>query len=284
MTRRLPLAPSTLRSLVNLALTEDLGRGDITTRALFPKAVPAEAVITAKQAGVVAGLPVARAVFQQVDRRLKFRALVKEGERIKSGTVLAAIRGDGRSILAGERVALNFLQRLSGIATLTAQFVDAVKSARVAILDTRKTTPGLRLLEKYAVRIGGGRNHRFGLYDAILIKDNHLALHGSLADAVRRARSRAPRRRGVEVEAATLAEVEAAVRAGADAILLDNMSLDQLRKAVRLAGGRVFLEASGGVTLANVRDVASTGVDAISIGALTHSAPALDLSLELTPC
>jgi nicotinate-nucleotide pyrophosphorylase (carboxylating) len=284
MTRRLPLAPSTLRAFVDLALTEDLGPGDLTTRALFPKAVPAEAVITAKQAGVVAGLPVARAVFQQVDRRLKFRALVKEGERIKSGTVLAAIRGDGRSILTGERVALNFLQRLSGIATLTAQFVDAVKSARVAILDTRKTTPGLRLLEKYAVRIGGGRNHRFGLYDAILIKDNHLALHGSLADAVRRARSRAPRRRGVEVEAATLAEVEAAVRAGADAILLDNMSLDQLRKAVRLAGGRVFLEASGGVTLANVRDVASTGVDAISIGALTHSAPALDLSLELTPC
>jgi nicotinate-nucleotide pyrophosphorylase (carboxylating) len=273
-----------------LALTEDLGRGDITTRALFPKAVPAEAVITAKQAGVVAGLPVARAVFQQVDRRLKFRALVNEGERIKSGTVLAAIRGDGRSILTGERVALNFLQRLSGIATLTAQFVDAAKGAKVAILDTRKTTPGLRLLEKYAVRTGGGRNHRFGLYDAILIKDNHLALHGSLADAVRRAKDRAPRRphrqhrMAVEVEAATLAEVEAAVRAGADAILLDNMSLDQLRKAVRLSGGRAFLEASGGVTLANVRDVAATGVDAISIGALTHSAPALDLSLEVTPC
>jgi len=284
MTRRLPLAPSTLRAFVDLALTEDLGPGDLTTRILFPKAVPAEAVITAKQAGVAAGLPVARAVFQQVDRRLTFRARLHEGGRIKPGTVLAAIRGDGRSILAGERVALNFLQRLSGIATLTAQFVEATKGFKIAILDTRKTTPGLRLLEKYAVRVGGGRNHRFGLFDAILIKDNHLALHGSLADAVRHAKNRAPRRSRVEVEAATLAEVEAAMRAGAGAILLDNMSLDQLRKAVRLVHGRAFLEASGGVTLANVREVASTGVDAISIGALTHSAPALDLSLDVTPC
>jgi nicotinate-nucleotide pyrophosphorylase (carboxylating) len=227
---------------------------------------------------------VARTVFQQIDARLRFRALVSEGERIKPGMALASIRGDGRSILKGERVALNFLQRLSGIATLTAQFVDKVKGTKVAILDTRKTTPGLRALEKYAVRIGGGRNHRFGLYDGILIKDNHLALAGSPAAAVRRANARAPRHMRVEVEAATLAQVTAAMQAGADAILLDNMRPAKLRRAVRLVNGRVFLEASGGVTLANVRAVAATGVDAISIGALTHSAPAIDLSLEVAPC
>ena len=284
MMRRPRVDPSILRGLADLALAEDLGRGDVTTRALFHKGVPARAVITAKQAGVVAGLPIAGAVFRQVDSRLKFRALVKEGDRIKPGIALAIIRGDGRSILKGERVALNFLQRLSGIATLTAQFVEAVKGARVAILDTRKTTPGLRHLEKYAVRIGGGRNHRFGLFDGILIKDNHLALIGSLTEAVQQAKSRAPRGMLVEVEATTLAQVEAARQAGAEALLLDNMSLAELRKAVKLVNSRAFVEASGGITLANVRDVAATGVNAISIGALTHSAPAVDLSLEVTPC
>jgi nicotinate-nucleotide pyrophosphorylase (carboxylating) len=284
MTRRVLPAPSVLRGLVDLALAEDLGSGDITTRALFPKAIPARAVILAKQAGVVAGLPVARAVFARIDRRATFRALVKEGDRIKPGLTLAALRGDGRSILAGERVALNVLQHLSGIATLTAQFVEAVKGTKALILDTRKTTPGLRLLEKYAVRIGGGRNHRFGLFDGVLIKDNHLVLYGSLAEAVRRVKARLPRRWRVQVETTTVAEVEAALAAGADAILLDNMSLDQLRQAVRLVGGRAVLEASGGVTLATARQIASTGVNAISIGALTHSAPALDLSLEITPC
>lgn len=277
--RQLPA--SVVRDLVTLALAEDLGRGDITTRALFPHAVPATAVITATQAGIAAGLPVAKEVFRQVDGRLSFRALVKEGGRVKPGTALAAVRGDGRSILQAERVALNFLQRLCGIATLTAQFVEAVKGAKILILDTRKTTPGLRQLEKYAVRTGGGRNHRFGLFDGILIKDNHLALAGSPAEAVRRAKRRAPRRM-IEVEVTTQAQVEAAVNAGADALLLDNMSPAKLRAAVKSVAGRAFLEASGGVTLANVRDVAATGVNAVSIGALTHSAPALDLSLELT--
>ncbi len=277
--RQLPA--SVVRDLVTLALAEDLGRGDITTRALFPHAVPATAVITATQAGIAAGLPVAKEAFRQIDARLAFRALVKEGGRIKPGTALASIRGDGRSILRAERVALNFLQRLCGIATLTAQFVEAVKGAKILILDTRKTTPGLRQLEKYAVRTGGGRNHRFGLFDGILIKDNHLALAGSPAEAVRRAKRRAPRRM-IEVEVTTQAQVEAAVNAGADALLLDNMSPARLRAAVKSVAGRAFLEASGGVTLANVRDVAATGVNAVSIGALTHSAPALDLSLELT--
>jgi nicotinate-nucleotide pyrophosphorylase (carboxylating) len=284
MTRRAPLAPSILRDIIDAALAEDLGPGDLTTRALFPKAIPAKAVILAKQAGVIAGLPVARAVFHTIDRRLIFRAHVTEGGRIRAGSTIVSLRGDGRSILKGERVALNFLQRLSAIATLTAQFVDTVKGTKVAILDTRKTTPGLRALEKYAVRVGGGRNHRFGLYDGILIKDNHLALADSLAGAVRRANARAPRHMRIEVEAATLAQVTAAVRAGANAILLDNMRPADLRRAVRLVGGRAFLEASGGVTLANVRAVAATGVDAISIGALTHSAPAIDLSLEVAPC
>jgi nicotinate-nucleotide pyrophosphorylase (carboxylating) len=284
MSRRPGLTPSALRSLVARALAEDLGAGDATTRRLFPRAVKAEAVILAKQPAVIAGLPAARAVFQAVDPSLRFRAAVRDGTRVEPGTVAATLSGDGRSILAGERVALNFLQHLSGVATQTRRFVDAVKGTRAVILDTRKTIPGLRLLEKYAVRMGGGRNHRLDLSDGILIKDNHLALAGNLQTAVRAAQRRAGRTRRlpVEVEVTTLDEVKEALTAGADIILLDNMPVVQIKEAIRLIGNRAKTEVSGGVHLQNVREIAATGVDAISIGALTHSAPAADLSLEIT--
>jgi nicotinate-nucleotide pyrophosphorylase (carboxylating) len=248
---------------------------------LFPKAVQAKAVIQAKQEGIVAGLPVVKAVFKQVDPKLRFKPIVQDGDRIKSGMIIAHLYGDGRSILKGERVALNFLQHLSGIATLTAQFVVAVKSTKAKILDTRKTTPGLRVLEKYAVRMGGGQNHRMDLSDGLLIKDNHIALAGSLRKTVQLAKKNAPRGFKVEVEATNLMEVEEAVSAHADIILLDNMIVSQLKEAVMQIENRALTEASGGINLKNVREIASTGVDFISIGALTHSAPALDFSLEL---
>ena len=265
------------------ALKEDIGPGDRTTRLVVPRPRPARAVIVAKQPGIIAGLPMARAVFSSYDPNVRFVALLHDGSRIKAGTVIARLSGDGRSILTAERTALNFLQHLSGVASLTRRFVERVRGLPVTILDTRKTIPGLRRLEKYAVLIGGGRNHRFGLFDGILIKDNHLALTGSLRDAIRLATLGNRRKMMVEVEANSLAQVRAAVTERVDAILLDNMTTAQLRRAVRLVSGRAFLEASGGITLDNVRAVASTGVDAISIGALTHSAPAIDLSLELAP-
>lgn len=280
MTRRSRLSPSTLHKLVRLALAEDGAAGDVTTRRLFPRAVRAKGAIMAKQPAVIAGLPVARAVFQAVDRSVRFRPLVRDGARVEPGTIVAALSGDGRSILTGERVALNFLQHLSGIATLTRRFVDAVQGTRALILDTRKTLPGLRLLEKEAVRLGGGRNHRMNLSDGILIKDNHLALAGDLVTAVRAAKrgTRLP----VEVETTTLDEVRQAMDAGAEIILLDNMPVALIKEAVLLIGNRAGTEVSGGVQLHNVREIAATGVDAISIGALTHSAPAVDLSLEIT--
>lgn len=273
--------------MVQAALAEDLGAGDVTTRRLFPRAVRADAAILAKQPAIIAGLPAARAVFQSVDKTIRFRARVREGARVEPGTIVATLSGDGRSILAGERVALNFLQHLSGVATLTRRFVDAVRGARAVILDTRKTTPGLRLLEKYAVRMGGGRNHRLNLGGGILIKDNHIALAGGLQPAVRAAKRRIGRARRrpphpIEVEATTLDEVREAVAAGAEIILLDNMPVATIKEAVRLIGTRAKTEVSGGVHLQNVRDIAATGVDAISIGALTHSAPAVDLSLEVS--
>jgi nicotinate-nucleotide pyrophosphorylase (carboxylating) len=275
-----------LRTLVRLALAEDLGAGDLTTRRLFPRAVKAEGAILAKQAAIVAGLPAARAVFQAVDQGVRFRAGVREGARVEPGTVIATLAGDGRSILAGERVALNFLQHLSGIATLTRRFVDAVQGTRAVILDTRKTTPGLRVLEKYAVRLGGGRNHRMNLSDGILIKDNHIALSGGLRAAVRAAKQRAGRSRRpprpIEVETTSLDDVREALDAGAGIILLDNMPVARIKEALLMIGKRAKTEVSGGVHLHNVREIAATGVDAISIGALTHSAPAVDLSLEMT--
>ena len=265
------------------ALEEDLGRGDLTTGCLFPKPVPAIAQILSHQSAVIAGLPVAKEVFRRIDPRLRFEAAVRDGDRVSPGAPVARISGDGRSILKGERVALNFIQRLSGIATLTAAYVEAVRGTRTRILDTRKTTPGLRRLEKYAVRMGGGENHRMSLGDGVLIKDNHLALIGSVSEAVRRAQGRLPRRTRIEVEAARLTQVDEALSLGADAILLDNMPLPLIEEAVHRIGARAQIEISGGVRLDNIRALAAAGADAISIGALTHSAPAVDLSLDLQP-
>jgi nicotinate-nucleotide pyrophosphorylase (carboxylating) len=272
---------SDLHDIVKRALREDQVRGDITTRMLFPKTAKAKAVIQAKQEGIVAGLPVAKYVFKQVDPKLRFKPIVRDGDRVKPGMIVAYLHGDGRSILRSERVALNFIQHLSGIATLTAQFAVTVKGVKVKILDTRKTTPGLRSLEKYAIRMGGGQNHRMNLSDGVLIKDNHIALAGSLSKAVQQAKRKAPLGFKVEVEATSLKEVEEAVSVGADIILLDNMAVSQLEEAVTRIGGRAQTEASGGINLKNVREIASTGVDFISIGALTHSAPAMDFSLEI---
>jgi nicotinate-nucleotide pyrophosphorylase (carboxylating) len=268
--------------LIDRALGEDLGPGDLTTRAVVPEGARARARIVQKEPGVPAGIAVAQAVFERVDADLGWTALSSDGEW-RDGGAVAQVEGDAASILAAERVALNFLGRLSGVATLTARHVHAVEGTGVRILDTRKTTPGLRALEKEAVRAGGGVNHRSGLYDAILVKENHAALGGGVAEAARRALARAPDGVGVEVECTTLDEVAAALEAGVKRLLLDNMSPGELRRAVEMVGGRAELEASGGITLDTIRAVAETGVDFISVGALTHSAPALDFSLLLDP-
>jgi nicotinate-nucleotide pyrophosphorylase (carboxylating) len=261
------------------ALAEDVGEGDVTTDAIVDADAAGTAELVTREPGVVSGLSAAEAVFTALDPDVRFERLVDDGEVLVGPAVVARVSGSLRAILTGERAALNFLGRLSGIATLTRRYVDAVAGTGVAILDTRKTTPGLRALEKGAVASGGGRNHRFGLDDGVLAKDNHLRAAGSVSDAVERLRASTVL--PVEIECDTLEQVTEALAAGADAILLDNMSLDQLRAAVALARGRARLEASGGVTLETVRAVAETGVDEISIGALTHSAPALDVSLEL---
>ena len=265
--------------LIERALAEDVGAGDVTAAAVVPEDARASARIDQKAPGVIAGLRVAAAVFSKLDPELRFQALAVEGEWRERGEV-ARIEGRARSILTGERVALNFLGRLSGVATLAARYVQAVEGTGVRILDTRKTTPGLRELEKEAVRTGGATNHRAGLYDAILVKENHAAIAGGVVEATRRARAGAEGMT-VEVECATLAEVDDALAAGLGRILLDNMSLDDLRASVEKARGRAKLEASGGVNLETVRPIAETGVDYISVGALTHSAPALNLSLEI---
>jgi nicotinate-nucleotide pyrophosphorylase (carboxylating) len=271
-----------MRDLIERALREDLGDGDLTTRAVVPEGARARAVIRQKEPGVVAGLRVAKAVFELVDPELGFEAVAPEGDWREPGSV-AELAGPAAAILAGERVALNFLGRLSGVATLTALYVRAVEGTGARILDTRKTTPGLRELEKEAVRAGGGVSHRSGLYDAILVKENHAALAGGVGEATRRALEAGPEGIAVEVECATLEELSDALDAGVPRILLDNMTLDELRRAVEIAGDRAELEASGGITLETVRAVAETGVDYISVGALTHSAPALDVSLLLDP-
>ncbi len=265
--------------LIERALAEDVGSGDVTTATLVPESATGRAVLTQKAPGVIAGLDVAEAVFHRVDPELSWAPRTPEGEW-RGGGPVAEVRGSSRSILTGERVALNFLQRLSGVATLTARYVEAVAGTRARILDTRKTTPGLRALEKAAVRTGGGINHRVGLFDAILVKENHSAMAGGVGEATRSALG-AANGLSVEVECATLDEVRAAVEAGAPRILLDNMDTDDLREAVALAAGRAELEASGGISLETVRAIAETGVDFISVGALTHSAPALDISLIL---
>jgi len=271
--------------VVAAALREDLPWGDLTTEALVPAGIRARAEVLVKRPGVLAGLEVFGAVFRYLDPQARLEVYSPDGTEVQAGTVAAAVEAEARALLAGERVALNFLNHLSGVATLTRRFVRAVEGLPCRIVDTRKTTPGLRLLEKYAVRAGGGANHRFGLSDGVLVKDNHLALlrrQGvSLEEALRRLRHRVPHGVRVQVEVTDLEQLDEVLSAGADAVLLDNMPVEALREAVARCRGRAVTEASGGITLENVRAVAETGVDLISVGALTHSAPALDVSLEL---
>jgi nicotinate-nucleotide pyrophosphorylase (carboxylating) len=270
-----------LRDIVSRALAEDIGNGDITTLATIPPLQQAHAHILAKAAGVIAGLPVAQEVFRQLDAGIKFDTSVADGAHVTAGTVVASLAGSAGAILTGERTALNFLMRASGIATLTAAFVDAVAGTKARIVDTRKTAPGLRLLDKYAVRMGGGHNHRFGLYDGILIKDNHIRAAGGIAPAVAQARATAHHLLRIEVEVTNTDELQQALVAGADCILLDNMTPTQHTECVKIVAGHALTEASGGITLENVRAIAESGVDIISVGFLTHSATALNLSLEL---
>jgi nicotinate-nucleotide pyrophosphorylase (carboxylating) len=268
--------------LVALALAEDLAQGDVTSASVIPADLMARAEVLIKAQGVLAGLDVARAVCVAVDGSLAWQPLAADGQRVDAGAVVATIAGSARSILAAERTLLNFMQRLSGIATLTARYVTAVEGTGARLVDTRKTTPGWRALEKAAVRAGGGHNHRFNLGDGVLIKDNHLALAGqNIAGAVAAARANAPHTVRIEVEVESLDGLRAALEARADIILLDNMSLEMMREAVGIAGDRALLEASGGITLERIRAVAETGVDLISCGAVTHSATALDISLEM---
>ena len=262
-------------------LAEDLGRGDITSLATVPEGVRARAAIRAKQELVAAGLPYAREVFLALDRRIRFTTRVRDGDLVGPGTVLAAVDGRARVLLAGERTALNVLQHLSGVATTARRYVEAVRGTGAVILDTRKTVPGLRRAEKYAVACGGATNHRMGLYDRVLIKDNHIESAGGIAAAVRAARSRGIPPRRIQVEVSTLEELREALAAGVHRIMLDNMPLSRLRRAVQIAGGRAVLEASGDVNLRRVRAIAETGVDRISVGALTHSAPAVDIHLTI---
>jgi nicotinate-nucleotide pyrophosphorylase (carboxylating) len=281
------LRTETIRAIVRTALAEDIGAGDITTEAAVPAELRANAFIIAKESAVVAGMPLVEAVFAELDSRVEVKTLAQDGVRVTKGCRVCDIAGPARAILTGERVALNFLQRLSGIATLTRQFVDAVKGTKAQVLDTRKTTPTLRALEKYAVAVGGGTNHRLGLFDVVMIKDNHRAIlarlgPNALGDAVARVRRQHPTA-PVIIEADTLDQVEEALAAGADHVLLDNMTLDELREAVTLVAGRAKTEASGGVRLDTVAAIAATGVDYISVGALTHSARAVDFSLEVEP-
>jgi nicotinate-nucleotide pyrophosphorylase (carboxylating) len=271
---------------VRAALEEDVAWGDVTTRSLIPHDLQALASVVFKEKGIVAGLPVLAATFREMDSACDVVLLAQDGAHVENGACVAHITGSAASLLTAERVALNFLQRLSGIATLTARFAAAVRGTNAMIVDTRKTTPGLRALEKYAVRAGGAHNHRFNLADGVLIKDNHLAameLRGQrLVDAVRQARAHAPHTIKIEVETETLEQVKQALDARADIILLDNMDVALLREAVDLVGGKALTEASGGVHLDTVRAIAETGVDLISVGALTHSARALDISLDFS--
>ena len=272
--------------MVNLALTEDWGSGDVTTERVVPEGASARGTILAREEGVLAGLVVARLAFTTAEPSIRFESLRRDGDSLRPGDAICSMVGAARGMLMAERVALNFLQRLSGVATATRRFVDAVKGTGAIILDTRKTTPGLRILEKYAVSVGGGGNHRFGLFDMYLIKDNHLKLAGGIAEAVTKCRG-AGDDLPVEVEVSTLEELEEACAAGVDRVMLDNVSVREVRRACEVVrgitdpAGRPKVEVSGGITLDNVREMAQCGVDYISIGAITHSAPAVDMSLEL---
>ncbi len=268
-----------LHQLITTALAEDLNGGDITTKAIVPQHLTSTATIISRQAGVVAGLHIAERVFRHLDAGITVHQHKAEGQWVRAGDVLITLTGSAQGLLSGERVALNFLQRLSGIATLTRQFVQAVEGTGTVILDTRKTTPGWRLLEKWAVRLGGAQNHRLGLFDMVLIKENHIAIAGGIPQAVMAVRQALGHQYPIEIEVRNLQELQEALPLNVDRILLDNMSLQQMREAVELTAGQVPLEASGGVTLQNVRAIAETGVNYISVGKLTHSAPAMDISM-----
>ena len=274
-----PNLPPEILDAIQRALSEDLGPGDATTNSIIPAEAEMQGQIIAKQEGIIAGLDVAHAVYQMVDGTVDFRSQTDEGARVTNRQVLALVSGHARSLLTAERTALNFLGRISGIATLTGQFVEAVAGTKAVILDTRKTAPGLRMIDKLAVLRGGGQNHRFGLYDMILIKDNHIDFAGSITEAVGCVRS-AHNRLEVEVEARTLEDVREALSVRVERILLDNMSVEKMAEAVRLTAGRAKLEASGNVSLETARRIAETGVDYISIGALTHSAKVFDVSFD----
>jgi len=270
-----------IRKLIEQALAEDIGPGDVTSGAVIPEGSSSTAEIIAKEDLVLAGIPFAREVFRTLDPGVRFTPVAHDGSRVPFGSLIARVQGNTRVLLAGERVALNIMQHLSGIATLTARFVELLKGSRATILDTRKTLPGLRELEKYAVRMGGGRNHRFGLYDGVLIKDNHITAAGSIIKAMAAVRNKVHPLLMVEVEVKTLDEVREALAAGAMMIMLDNMPPDMMKQAVNIVAGRIPVEASGNVTLETVRAIADTGVDFISSGSLTHSAPAADISMKI---
>jgi len=272
-----------LEQIIRTALAEDIGTGDITTEAIVDPAHQGEATLLARERLWLAGLPVFSRVFQVLSRNMVFEYFYGDGQEVPAGATVCLLKGPVHAILKGERTALNFLQRMSGIATLTRQYVEEAASREIRLVDTRKTAPGLRSLDKYAVRMGGGHNHRFGLYDGILIKDNHIAAAGSITRAVALAREGAPHTVKVEVEVEDLAGVKEALKAEADVILLDNMPPEIMKKAVELVKGRALVEASGGIHLENIRAIAQTGVDIISVGALTHSLRAADFSLELKP-
>jgi nicotinate-nucleotide pyrophosphorylase (carboxylating) len=270
-----------IKMIVEQALSEDIGIGDVTTEALIAADATSSAVILAKQDLVLAGLDVCRAVFQHLNPEIEFTPFAIDRIHVRAGTEIAQLFGITRDLLTGERVALNLLQQMSGIATMTARYVDRIRGLKVALLDTRKTHPGMRQLEKYAVMMGGGRNHRFGLYDGVLIKDNHITAAGSVTKAVGLARQKANHLLKIEIETRTLDEVREALAAKADIIMLDNMHLDMMREAVKLVNHKAVVEASGNVTLETIRAIAETGVDFISCGSLTHSAPAADISMKI---
>ncbi len=267
--------------IIENALQEDLGSGDITTDAIFSSDDTCEAQIITKQEGVIAGIPIAQRVFQKLDPGVTIAPKLKDGEHVKPGYEVLEIKGAIRAVLSGERLTLNLLQRMSGIATATSKYVEAIQGYRAQILDTRKTAPGLRVLDKYAVSVGGGYNHRIGLYDAVLIKDNHINFAGSISKAIEIVQSKYQSKFKIEVETSNLREVREALEAGADIIMLDNMSIEMMKEAVSIVGRKSITEASGGITLDTVREIAETDVDFISVGAITHSSPALDIGLYM---
>lgn len=267
--------------IVEQVLLEDIGTGDITSDSIVPYDLKAKGIIKTSEEGVVAGLDIAHLIFKKLDPEIIFQEKIKDGVKVARGKVLAEISGSARTILKGERVALNFLQRMSGIATITSKFCQEVKDFPVRIVDTRKTTPGLRVLEKYAVLMGGGYNHRFGLYDAVLIKDNHIAVAGEIKSAVNSVRKQISHTVKIEVEVENLSQLQEALEMKVDIVMLDNMELETMKEAVKIVKGKALIEASGGITLKKVREIAQTGVDLISVGVLTHSVKSLDISMEI---